>query len=104
MLMELVIWGTQAPAYMWYVICQGLGETLSDKQRAVVFLVVVHFFRLALDSGWDLFFAFDTKERHGFNKLSLRLYLRDKSVITFLWATVGALAFFCFMSIIERGG
>jgi hypothetical protein len=93
MLLELVIWGTQVPAYIWGLICEGLGESSSDTKRALVFLVIVHFFRLAVDAGWDLYFALDIKERHGFNKLTARLYLRDKTVVTFFWATLGVLAF-----------
>lgn len=64
----------------------------------------MHFFNLALDAGRDLYFALDVKERHGFNKLTARLYVRDKLLMTLLWATVGAFVFYLFMGIIEYGG
>jgi STE24 endopeptidase len=54
--------------------------------------------------GWELFEIFDIKERHGFNKMDLKLYVTDNIKNNFLWILLGTPAFYLIMLIIEWGG
>jgi STE24 endopeptidase len=104
LILELTIWGTYVPSHLWWISGEILGSKATDTKQALIYLIFVHFYRMANTAGWDLYFALDIKQRHGLNKLTPRTYIMDQIKLTFLWGILGAPAFCLFMWVIELGG
>jgi STE24 endopeptidase len=53
---------------------------------------------------WDIYEHFVIKENHGFNKMTIDLFLADKAKTSFLLMLIGVPMFYMFMYLIEWGG
>lgn len=117
LVLDVMIWGWKMPASLWYMCESWLGfiagidpraqpeyPYFSDVLQAMMFLFIYQFASKAFTIGWELFESFDVKERHGFNKMTMDLYIKDEVKSIILWTIFGAPAFWLIMLVIEWGG
>lgn len=55
-------------------------------------------------TAWDLYSTFGLKERHGFNKMTMGLWIKDQIKVLFLSIILGAPIFWIIMKVIDWGG
>ena len=69
-----------------------------------IFIVIAYICSEIQELSWTLFHTFVLKENHGFNKMTLRLFIADKFKGIALAFLLGVPIYYGFMTMIEQGG
>lgn len=93
LILDIVIWSVNSPSALWHLtgtilltyvapyfsfITQTEAPYIQDAYQACGFIMIHHILSQAMTLGWSLYFDFDVQERHGLNKQSMDVFLKDQ--------------------------
>lgn len=79
-------------------------DSNSDYQRGLVFLLLEYIRSKVIDIPFSLYHSFIIEERHGFNKKTFRLFLKDEILGFLISLILVPIVLFVYIYLVENGG